>query len=104
MFSQTSSTALCCSGSSRTVIGPIIPTLPAPPFLPPPLSLSSPSAPNNNPNNPSIPSPASGTLGTIERLDPALDAILPKEAKLEILVKDLDWAEGPVWSAADNCL
>ena len=53
----------------------------------------------NNTNAPMVPTNASGTLGTIERLDPALDQLLPKEAKLEILVQGLDWAEGPVWDA-----
>ncbi|MDB5323357.1 MAG: gluconolactonase, partial [Phycisphaerales bacterium] len=46
----------------------------------------------------------SGTLGTIERLDPALDELLAPDAKLEILVKGLDWAEGPVWSKGEKCL
>jgi gluconolactonase len=51
-----------------------------------------------------IPTNGSGTLGTIERLDPALDQLLPKDAKLEILVQGLDWAEGPVWDARHNHL
>ena len=58
----------------------------------------------NNTNAPMTPSAGSGTLGTIERLDPALDAVLAPDAKLEILVKGLDWAEGPVWSKAEKCL
>jgi gluconolactonase len=37
------------------------------------------------------------TLGTIERLDPALDALIPPGAKIERLADGLDWAEGPVW-------
>jgi gluconolactonase len=53
----------------------------------------------NNTNAPMIPTNGSGTLGTIERLDPALDQLLAKDAKLEILVQGLDWAEGPVWDA-----
>jgi gluconolactonase len=47
---------------------------------------------------------ANGTLGSIERLDPALDALLPKDAKVEVLAKGLDWSEGPVWSKRDGCL
>jgi gluconolactonase len=58
----------------------------------------------NNTNAPMVPSAGSGTLGTIERLDPALDEVLGPDAKLEILVKGLDWAEGPVWSKAEKCL
>jgi gluconolactonase len=52
----------------------------------------------NNTNAPMVAENASGTLGSIERLDPALDALLPKDAKIEILAKGLDWSEGPVWS------
>ncbi len=37
------------------------------------------------------------TLGTIERLDPALDKLIPKDAKLEILAGGFIWVEGPVW-------
>ncbi len=35
--------------------------------------------------------------GTIERLDPALDAIIAKDAKVERLAEGITWAEGPVW-------
>src|SRR5690348_18440847 len=52
---------------------------------------------NNNTNPPMEARNASGTLGTIERLDPALDALLPPDAKVEILVENSQWAEGPVW-------
>ena len=41
--------------------------------------------------------PASGPLGTIERLDPALDALLAKNAVIEKLAEGFDWSEGPVW-------
>ena len=37
------------------------------------------------------------TLGVIERKDPAFDAIIPKEATLEIIAGGFDWSEGPVW-------
>src|SRR5947209_20425729 len=37
------------------------------------------------------------TLGTIERLDPAIDKLIPKDAKLEILAGGFIWVEGPVW-------
>lgn len=37
------------------------------------------------------------TLGTIERLDPRLDALVPKDAKVERIAEGFDWAEGPVW-------
>ena len=37
------------------------------------------------------------TVGSIERLDPALDAILPKDARMEKLCEGFNWSEGPVW-------
>jgi gluconolactonase len=37
------------------------------------------------------------TVGSIERLDPALDAILPQDAAIESLAEDHEWTEGPVW-------
>jgi gluconolactonase len=33
----------------------------------------------------------------IIRLDPAMDALVPADAKIEVLASGLDWAEGPVW-------
>src|SRR5580704_10023052 len=40
----------------------------------------------------------------IERLDPALDALVPSDAKIEVLAQGLDWAEGPVWRKAEGCV
>jgi gluconolactonase len=40
------------------------------------------------------------TIGTIERLDPALNALVPADAKMEIVVDGLDWCEGPLWIPA----
>ena len=40
------------------------------------------------------------TIGSIERLDPALDAIVPPGAVLEILAEGHEWTEGPVWVPA----
>lgn len=37
------------------------------------------------------------TLGSIERLDPALDELIPKDAVIEVLASGHDWSEGPVW-------
>jgi gluconolactonase len=48
--------------------------------------------------------PASGSLGTIERLDPALDELLPKGAVIEKLAEGFDWSEGPVWMPAGYLL
>src|SRR5882757_741836 len=44
------------------------------------------------------------TLGTIERLDPRLDAIVPKDARVERLAEGYDWSEGPVWDKATKSL
>src|SRR5437660_365253 len=52
---------------------------------------------HNDTNPPTLAVNASGILGTIERLDPALDALLAPDAKLEILAEGIDWCEGPVW-------
>ncbi len=41
------------------------------------------------------------TIGEVERLDPATDALVPTEAKIEVLVDGLDWCEGPAWSNVD---
>ncbi|MDX2150829.1 MAG: SMP-30/gluconolactonase/LRE family protein [Bryobacteraceae bacterium] len=37
------------------------------------------------------------TLGRILREDPALDAILDKDARLEVIASGFDWTEGPLW-------
>jgi gluconolactonase len=51
----------------------------------------------NDTNAPITVRAASGALGTIERLDPALDELLPKRAVMEKLAEGFDWSEGPVW-------
>ncbi len=45
---------------------------------------------------------ATKTLGTIERLDPAFDNLIGRDAKLEVLVTGHVWAEGPVWVPRDG--
>lgn len=44
------------------------------------------------------------TTGSIERLDPALDGLVSPDAKIEVLVRGLGWAEGPVWIKEGNYL
>ena len=44
------------------------------------------------------------TLGSIERLDPALDAVLAPDAMIEKLAEGFSWAEGPVWVPAKGAL
>jgi len=36
-------------------------------------------------------------VGSIERLDPAVDAILPADAAIEKIGDDCKWTEGPIW-------
>ena len=44
------------------------------------------------------------TLGSIDRKDPKLDAIIPKDAKIEVLAGGFKWTEGPVWDKKNNAL
>ena len=44
------------------------------------------------------------TIPAIVRLDPRLDQIVPKEAKLERVAEGIDWAEGPVWDREGHFL
>ncbi len=37
------------------------------------------------------------TIGSIERFDPALDNIISKDAKAEIIAEGFGWSEGPLW-------
>ena len=37
------------------------------------------------------------TIGSIERFDPALDTLIPKDTKIEKLAEGITWSEGPVW-------
>jgi gluconolactonase len=43
-------------------------------------------------------------LGSIERLDPKLDQLVPRDARIEKLAEGFDWSEGPVWSKPDRYL
>ena len=45
-----------------------------------------------------------GTTGSIERLDDAINALVPANAKIEVLAKGFQWSEGPVWLPSENCL
>jgi gluconolactonase len=44
------------------------------------------------------------TVGEIERLDPALDLLIPRGARIEKLAEGFDWAEGPTWRAKGGYL
>jgi gluconolactonase len=41
--------------------------------------------------------PGPETIGSIERLDPAIDELIPRDAVIEVLAEGFDWSEGPVW-------
>jgi gluconolactonase len=43
-------------------------------------------------------------FGVIHRLDPKLDELIPKDAKIEVLSSRFEWAEGPVWDKASGTL
>lgn len=43
-------------------------------------------------------------VGNIERRDPRLDKLVPKDAKLEKLGDGYTWTEGPVWNRKENYL
>jgi len=43
-------------------------------------------------------------VGSIERLDPALDAVLSPDAQIEKLAEGFSWAEGPVWINSTDML
>jgi gluconolactonase len=40
------------------------------------------------------------TIGRIERQDPRLDGLVPKDAVVEVLAEGFRWSEGPVWDKA----
>lgn len=44
------------------------------------------------------------TIGSVERLDPALDALLALGAVMEKLAEGFNWSEGPVWVPAQSQL
>ncbi len=44
------------------------------------------------------------TTGIIERLDPALDAIIDADAVAEIIADGFDWSEGPLWVESEKML
>lgn len=55
-------------------------------------------------NNASVAEDATKTIGEIERIDPAFDALVPEDAKIEVLADGFEWSEGPVWVESKGCL
>lgn len=44
------------------------------------------------------------TIGSIERLDPKLDELIPKDAVIEVLADGFEWSEGPAWNKKEGFL
>ena len=44
------------------------------------------------------------SVGRIERLDPAMDALVPRDARIEKLAEGFRWSEGPVWRKSGGYL
>lgn len=44
------------------------------------------------------------TIGSVDRKDAKLDALIPKDAKIELLADGFKWSEGPVWDKKSNAL
>ncbi|MEM8484682.1 MAG: SMP-30/gluconolactonase/LRE family protein [Bacteroidota bacterium] len=54
------------------------------------------------PENEAAPAYLESRSGAVERIDPALDALIDVDAPLEVLAEGFEWSEGPVWVAAEN--
>src|SRR6185295_7119833 len=54
-------------------------------------------APAANKVAPAVPAPTRVAAASIDRWDPAMDAIVPKDWKIEKLAEGFGWAEGPIW-------
>ena len=48
--------------------------------------------------------PIHPVFGEIERLDPALDAIIEPGTQMQLLAEGFTWSEGPVWLKADHAV
>ena len=44
------------------------------------------------------------SIASIERLDPALDALIDQNANVEIIMDGFSWSEGPLWLPNENML
>lgn len=41
-------------------------------------------------------------LGDVVRLDPRLDSLVPRDAKIDVIAAGFDWTEGPLWVPDDR--
>jgi gluconolactonase len=44
------------------------------------------------------------SIGSVERLDSAINALIPPDAKIEVLASGFEWAEGPLWLEEQQAL
>jgi gluconolactonase len=65
---------------------------------------STPAPPPAGAERNAVPTRVAPALGHIERLDPALDALVPPDAVIEKLAEGFDWSEGPLWVSAGGYL
>ena len=49
-------------------------------------------------------SPKFQSIGSVERLDSAINALIPADAKIEVLASGFEWAEGPLWLEEQQAL
>jgi gluconolactonase len=50
------------------------------------------------------PAPSYPEAGTVQRAAPTLDALIPRDAKVERVAEGFTWSEGPVWVREDGYL
>ena len=66
---------------------------------PPPAAAPATPATPEAPAAPAPPTaPAANLVGGVERIDPALDALVAPDARVEVVASGYKWAEGPVWT------
>lgn len=51
-----------------------------------------------------VPASKFETTGSVERLDSAINELIPVGAKIEILASGFEWSEGPLWLESQNAL
>ena len=44
------------------------------------------------------------TIGEVKRLDPRIDKLIPRNAKIEVLTSGFIWSEGPAWDRKNDVL
>ncbi|MBN7811017.1 SMP-30/gluconolactonase/LRE family protein [Algoriphagus sp. H41] len=44
------------------------------------------------------------TIGSVERLDSAINVLIPADARIEVLASGFEWAEGPLWLESQQAL